>query len=124
MPLESSKDCSVPGLGGGLQVLLLVLGRDGSWHVPSGLGNAFLHHAQGLSPYLHPRFGMTKGKEKCMGTWPLIGSEGQGIHLLAMVAQQGCGGEEGLALHQKEPFPWDSAPSFCRCGVERDINRG
>lgn len=36
----------------------MVLGRDSSWQVPSGLVDEVLHHAWGSSPRLHPELGM------------------------------------------------------------------
>lgn len=100
MPPESGKESPAPGPGEGehgLQVLFMVLGRDSSWQVPSGWVDEVLHHARGSSLHLQP--GLQRGRrQRCLGTWPRTGSRGRGTRLLAMVAQQGCGGEEGLAL--------------------------
>lgn len=100
MPPESGRESPAPGLGGGergLQVLFMVLGRDSSWQVPSGLVDEVVHCARGSSSHLHPGLWVDR-RQRCMGTRPRAGSRGQGIWLLAMaVAQQGCGGEEGLA---------------------------
>lgn len=75
----------------------MVLGKDSLWQVPSGLVDEAFYCAWGLSHHL-PTGLWVDGRQWCTGTWPRISSWGQGIWMLDMIAQQGCGGEKGLAL--------------------------
>lgn len=94
MPPESDKENPAAGLGEGGCGLFTGLGSDGSWQVPSGWVDEILHLIWGSSLHLHPTL---KVDRRCLGTQPRRGNGGQRIQLFAVVPQQRCAGEEGLA---------------------------
>lgn len=118
MPRESDKENPAAGLGDEGCGLFTGLGSDGLWQVPSGWIDEILHLIWGSSLHLHPTL---KVDRRCLGTQPM-GSGGQRIQLFAMVTQQRCAGEEGLAPGGAMSTGLSSfLPHPCRCGVGRDI---
>lgn len=97
MPPESDKENRAAGLGGrgcGLQALFMGLGSHGSWQVPSGWVSEILHQIWASSPHLDPTL---KVDRRWLGTQPSMGNWGRAVQVFAMVPQQRCAGEEGLA---------------------------
>lgn len=70
------------------------IGSHGPWNVPSGWVDEILHQIWGSFPHLHPTLEVDRWE---LGTQPCMGNRGQGIQFFAMVPQQRCVGEEGLA---------------------------